>query len=209
MEENKDNKIITVEEKEPEMEVDDSGYYIEKGLIPPKLRSPNGCIGDPERQQRAWEYYIQSWKEGRPNVIQSGLKAGYPHATAQNLNNFKWFKDKKDKLRRSNMMTKAERNLSRILNLDYSKIIPLPDGSTKEGVDVDTLRIVADISKTVVTTLGKDLGYSTKTEVGGKMESEIKINSVSYADPILIENTAVDEGVKQLEVVQEKIVEDI
>jgi len=197
------------EKKEPELEVNDDGFYIEKGLIPPRLRALNGCKGDYERQQKAWEFYVKSWKDGKPNVLQAGLAAGYSRATAAQLNNFKWFKDKKDKLRRSVMMTKAERNLSNILNLDYSQIKILPDGTEKKGINADVLRVVADISKTIVTTLGKDVGYSTKTEVGGKMESEIKINSISYADPVQIENTVVDEGVKQLEKVEEKIIENI
>lgn len=209
-EENQEStELSTFSPKEENLEVNDDGYYIERGLIPPKLRSPNGHLGDPKKQALAWEYYVQSWREGSPNIYRSGIRAGYTEATSKQLGNFKWFKDKKDKLRRSVMMTKAERNLNRILNMDYSQIKILPDGSKKEGVNTDILKVVADISKTIVTTLGKDAGYSTKTEVGGKMESEIKINSISYADPIQIENAVVDEGVKQLEEAQEEIVKDI
>ena len=196
-----------LEEKELGMEIDDSGLYIEKGLVPPKLRSPNGRCGDPEKQQLAWELYVESWRQGNPNIIQAGRDAGYTEATAQNMGSFKWFKDKKDKLRRSVMLTKAEKNLSKILDLDYSKIKIMPDGSQVEAVDTDTLRIVADISKTVATTLGKDLGYSTKTEVGGKVESEIKINSISYADkPIEVEAKVV---VDEIANTQERIIEEV
>lgn len=212
MEENKEE----VKEENNNSITDDDGYWVERGLVAPKYRSPNGVIGDVDKQQKAWDNYVRTWREGKPNAYQAGLAAGYTNSTAKNLSNFKWFKEKKDKLRRSRMMSNAERNLSRILNLDYSKIKILPDGSQIEGIDNDTLRIVADISKTIVTTLGKDVGYSTKTEIGGGMNSEINIKSISYADPIqpvqienTVVNTVVDEGIKQLEETQEKIVEEI
>lgn len=204
-----DKKDVVVEDtKEPEMEMDDSGLYVEKGLVPPKLRSPNGRFGDYEKQQKAWENYVKSWREGRPNIKQAGIDAGFCETTAQNMGSFKWFRDRKNKLRRSVMLTKAEKNLSKILDLDYSKIRILPDGSQVDGVDVDTLRIVADVSKTVATTLGKDLGYSTKTEVGGKVESEIKINSISYADkPVEIEaQVVVDEIQNQQNNILEEVI---
>lgn len=195
-------------EKEEEYISNDEGLLVEKSTIPPKERSKMGRTLDP-RQLLAWEYYVKSWQMGRPNAKQAGLDAGYMPNTAQNLNNFKWFKDRKDKLFKHKMKSKAERNLMRILNMDYSKIKILPDGREITEVDVDKLRIQADVSKMILTTLGKDDGYSTKTEIGGKMESEIKINSISYADPVQIENTSIDEGVKQLEKVEEKIVENI
>ena len=204
---------ITQEVVVPTTELDvvttDEGYWIERGLIPPRLRSPNGNLGDVDRQEKAWAAYVQTWKEGKPNAYKAGLAAGYTEATAHNLNSFKWFKEKKDRLRRSKMMSNAERNLSRILNMDYKKMKLMPDGSTQETVDNDTLRIVADISKTIVTTLGKDVGYSTKTEVSGGMNSEISIKSVSYADPVQIEGVVVDEAVKQLEGTQEEVVKNI
>ena len=208
-----DEPINTLEVPTPEVGTEvvttDEGYYIERGLIPPRLRSPNGNLGDVDRQEKAWAAYVQSWKDGSPSAYKAGIAAGYTPATAHNLSSFKWFKEKKDKLRRSKMMSNAERNLSRILNMDYKKMKLMPDGSMQESVDNDTLRIVADISKTIVTTLGKDVGYSTKTEVGGGMNSEISIKSVSYADPVQIEAVVVDEAVKQLEGTEQKLIETI
>lgn len=49
--------------------------------------------------------------------------------------------------------------------MGYTEIRKLEDGTDKEVVDKDVLRVVADMSKTIVTTLGKDLGYSQKTEI--------------------------------------------
>jgi len=174
----------------------------------PKERSKGGHIKDP-RQDIAWEYYVKAWKAGNPSAKAAALFAGYSENSAINMASFKWFKERKNKLRRSNMLTKAERNLSRILDMDYStmKLIEVgkddegkPIMEEREGIDKDVLRVVADVSKTIVTTLGKDDGYSTKTEVDGKMSGDIKINSISYADNQLeIENKVVEEGIKLIE----------
>lgn len=194
MENNDTLEVVPVEE---EMESNDEGLLVPK-TIDPKIRSKTGRQRDP-RSELAWEFYVKSWREGKPNAKQAGLNAGYAYNTAVNLSNFKWFKDKKDKLRRSNMLTKAERNISRMLNLDYSRIKVLPDGTEEETIDRDVLRVVADVSKTIVTTLGKDMGYSTKTEIDGKMGGEINIKSISYADPIEIEAQVVDDTLKVIE----------
>lgn len=194
MENNDTLDVIPVEE---EMESNDEGLLVPK-TIDPKIRSKTGRQRDP-RSELAWEFYVKSWREGKPNAKQAGLNAGYAYKTAVNLSNFKWFKDKKDKLRRSNMLTKAERNISRMLNLDYSRIKVLPDGTEEETIDRDVLSVVADVSKTIVTTLGKDMGYSTKTEIDGKMGGEINIKSISYADPIEIEAQVVDDTLKVIE----------
>jgi len=129
----------------------------------PKLRSKGG-LKDP-RQDVCWNLYLKSWRDGVPNGYASAIAAGYSQNTAVNIGNLSWFKAKKDNLRRSKMMSNAERNISRILNLGLTKIKKLEDGSEEEVFDPDKARIVADMSKLIVTTIGKDLGYSSKTEV--------------------------------------------
>ena len=174
------------------------------------LNRSTGLAYDP-RQEICWEAYVKSVKLGAPNARQAAREAGYSENTAINIGNMAWFKEKKDKLRRSKMMSKAERNLSRILDLDYSKMKLMDDGSEEQVVDKDVLRVVADVSKTIVTTLGKDLGYSTKTEIKGDMSGEIKINSISYADnPIEIEAHVVDNAIEtmQQEILKEVIKEE-
>jgi len=120
---------------------------------------------DNDRKERCWNYYLASVREGNPNARQSALKAGFAPNTAINIGNIRWFKEKKDKLRRSKMMSNAERNISRMLNIGITKLRKLEDGSTEEIFDAEKARIVADMSKLIVTTLGKDEGWSTKTEV--------------------------------------------
>ncbi len=188
-------KLITLDDgTQQEVYISRAGNIV----TPPQKRSP-GFIDVDGKRQKCWDLYIKSWRAGVPNARQAALDAGFAYNTAVNITNQDWFKKKKDKLRRSKMMSKAESNLSRILNMKYDKIKILDDGTEEEVIDKDLLRVVYDASKTIVTTLGKDEGYSTKTEVTGKMDSEIKINSVSYADPIQIENKAIDDTIKQIE----------
>lgn len=120
---------------------------------------------DYERRERCWNFYLDTVRKGIPNARDSARKAGFSENTAINIGNIKWFKDRKDKLRRSKMMTNAERNIARILNMGLTKIKKLDDGSEEEVFDPDRARIVADMSKLIVTTLGKDEGWSTKTEL--------------------------------------------
>lgn len=131
-------------------------------VTPPQIRNKNQSN---DRRNLCWEYYMKTVRDGNPNARQSALKAGFSENTALNIGNIKWFKDKKDKLRRSKMMTNAERNIARMLNLGFTRLKKLDDGSTEEVFDAEKARIVADMSKLIVTTLGKDEGWSTKTEV--------------------------------------------
>lgn len=195
-------KLITLDDgSQEEVYISRAGNIVTK----PQNRSAGNFTDS--RQQVCWDLYVKSWRKGEPNAKGAALAAGYSANTAINVTNLAWFKKKKDTLRRSKMMSNAERNLSRILNMDYSKMKIHEDGSEEEVIDKDLLRVVADVSKTIVTTLGKDQGYSTKTEVTGKMDTEIKINSVSYADTI--EADVIDVGIKQIEDVQDKVVLDI
>jgi phage terminase small subunit len=131
-------------------------------VTPPSIRNKNQ---DNKRRELCWEYYMKTVRDGNPNGKQSALKAGFSENTALNIGNIKWFKDKKDKLRRSKMMTNAERNIARMLNIGITRLKKLEDGTTEEVFDAEKARIVADMSKLIVTTLGKDEGWSTKTEV--------------------------------------------
>lgn len=131
-------------------------------VTPPSLRNKNQ---DNARREKCWELYMKSVRDGNPNARGAARLAGFSENTAINIRNMRWFKDRNDKLRRSKMMTNAERNIARMLNLGLTRLKTLEDGSTEEVFDVERARIVADMSKLIVTTLGKDEGWSTKTEV--------------------------------------------
>ncbi len=131
-------------------------------VTPPKLRNKNQ---DNNRRELCWNLYLKTVREGNPSAHKAAIEAGFSPNTAINISSMRWFKDKKDNLRRSKMMSNAERNISRILNLGLTRIKKDENGNEEEVFDPDKARIVADLSKLIVTTLGKDMGYSSKTEV--------------------------------------------
>lgn len=131
-------------------------------VTPPHLRNKNQSN---ERREKCWELYMKSVRDGNPSAMQAAKDAGFSDNTAMNIKKMRWFKDREDKLRRSKMMTNAEKNIARLLNLGLTRIKKLEDGSTEEVFDAEKARIVADMSKLIVTTLGKDEGWSTKSEL--------------------------------------------
>ena len=131
-------------------------------VTPPSLRNKNQ---DNSRREKCWELYMKTVREGNPSAMKAAREAGFSENTAINIKKMRWFKDREDKLRRSRMMTNAEKNIARLLNLGLTRIKKLEDGSTEEVFDAEKARIVADMSKLIVTTLGKDDGWSTKSEL--------------------------------------------
>src|SRR3990167_4979375 len=106
--------------------------------------NPNGAnqyTNDP-REQICWDNYIKGILNGIENATQAALDAGYSEDHSRNIMLQCWFKERKDKLRRKDMLSKAERNLDRTLDLVYineeGKIVP------------ELLKIQVDVSKTIV-----------------------------------------------------------
>lgn len=143
--------------------------------------NPNGAnqyLIDP-RQKKCWDLYVNPKSETFGNALQSALKAGYTEGTANQITTEKWFIEK---LRRLNMFSKAERNLNEFLDMDVEEIaiikgIPLRDknGNFLMKKDINLLRLKQDTSKFVAERLGKNEGYSTKTELEAP-DNLIKVN---------------------------------
>lgn len=126
-----------------------------KELTKDNPSNPNGSNQysfDP-RQKLCWELYIDPKSKTFANAYQSAQIAGYEESYAAVITTRPWFEEK---VRKLNMVSKAERNLDKALDYkqedEYGNIMP------------DIARLVIDVSKTVVTTLGKNEGYSTKVE---------------------------------------------
>lgn len=153
-----------------------------EAYLPQNPYKANKFIKDP-RQDIMWEHFLKNWMKGAGNAAESARFAGYSETTAANVTNLFWYKEKFQKLKRKEMLSKAERNLDRILDLDYSKLDELTGERT--AVDIDKLKIVADISKMTATTLGKDEGYSSKTSVDQNVKGEVHIKAVNYADQVI------------------------
>jgi type II secretory pathway component HofQ len=108
------------------------------------------------RQKLCWGYYIDQKSETFSNGYRSALKAGYAESTASIITRQGWFITK---MRRTHLLTKAEKVIDRILDLDPVN----EDGK----VSADVLRVQSDQAKHVTKTLGKDEGYSERSEVVG------------------------------------------
>ena len=122
------------------------------------VSSANQHTNDP-REQKCWDFYVESILNGTQNAYESAIKAGYSEDHSRNITLQGWFKERSAKLRRKDMLSKAERNLDKVLDL-----ITLDD---KGNEDPRLLNIVVDVSKTIASTLGKNEGYSTRSEVTG------------------------------------------
>lgn len=125
--------------------------------------NPNGANQyslDP-RQKLCWDLYINPKSKTFGNAYQSAMEAGYEEATAAQITTINWFIEK---CRRLNLLNKAERNLNNILDL------PLEEKAN----------IVLDASKFIAKTLGKEEGYSERTELTGKDGEQLQ------AQPILV-----------------------
>lgn len=121
--------------------------------------NPNGANQynlDP-RQRLCWDFYVNPKSETFGNALQSALKAGYEESYSRTITDTEWFCEK---VRRLNMLSKAEKVLDRTLDL------PAVDEEGK--VDVALLRVQTDVSKHLTSTLGKNEGYSTRIESTGK-----------------------------------------
>lgn len=115
------------------------------------------------RQKVCWEGYISPKSKTYGNAMQSALAAGYAHSSALNVTNQQWFRNK---LRRLNMLSRAEKVFKKTL------IMRTIDPETGRE-QADLLRIQVDAAKHITKTLGKDEGYSERTEHTGKEGSPI------------------------------------
>ncbi len=132
------------------------------------MTNPNGANGttsDP-REQVMWDIYVSKMANGKENAYESAIEAGYSEDHSRNITIQGWFKERKDKLRRKEMLSKAERNLNKVLDFD------MVDEEGKVNTSVASL--VTTVSTTVVKTLGKE-AYSERQEHTGADGKDIII----------------------------------
>lgn len=121
----------------------------------PNPNGENQHTSDP-REQVCWDFYVESVTKGQANASESAIKAGYSEDHARNITLQGWFKERLEYLERKDMLSKAEKKLAKTLTYEVED----KDGNIK----TDLLRIQTDVSKHLTSTLGKNKGYSTKTE---------------------------------------------
>lgn len=139
----------------------------------PNPNGANGTTSDP-REQICWDFYVESITKGQVNAYESAIKAGYEESSAKNITLRGWFKERLEDLERKNMLSKAEKKLSK--TLDYNV-------ENEEGkIDKELLRIQTDVSKHLTETLGKNKGYSKRNELTGKDGEQIQGNTIIFTD---------------------------
>lgn len=121
------------------------------------------------RQKLTWNMYIDSKHKWFGNAYQAAMEAGYKESYAATITTIPWFKNK---VRRSHLLGKAEVILDKVLTMDT-----VGDNGVEKA---DLVRVQADVAKHITKTLGKDEGYSEKTEISGG-------NSVVFLPQELIE----------------------
>lgn len=136
----------------------------------PKPYPANQYVLDP-RQDLCWSLYIDPKSETFSNALRSGLKAGYPLSTSNQITTEIWWLEK---VRQTSMAKKAERNLDKVLELPFETQVvgafgPVIDKETKEPVmsyNHKLIKIVSDVSMFVAERLDK--------KRYGKVEDDIK-----------------------------------
>lgn len=137
------------------------------------INGANQYTSDP-REQKCWDFYVESLIKGQPNAYESAIKAGYAEDSARNITLTGWFKERLARLKRKDMLSKAERNLDKVLDFDMI---------TDDGkINTPVATLVTGVSTTIVKTLGKEEGYSDRVEHTGKNGKDIIINIVKYDD---------------------------
>jgi len=142
--------------------------------------NPNGAnqfLLDP-RQKLCWEFYVDPKSATFGNATQSAIRAGYETDYAEQITGTEWFKVK---VRRLNMLDKAEKVLDETLEMD-DMVSLIIDGSPFKKIDPALKKIKQDTAKFLADRLGKDEGYSTKTETDITTGGE-SINSISTLSP--------------------------
>ncbi len=141
--------------------------------------NPNGANQyhlDP-RQKMMWSYYISPSSETFMNATQSAIRANYTPETANQITTSDWFIGK---VRRLDMLEKAERTLKKTLEFD-------PIDAITGKPQTDLLRIQVDVGKHLTKTLGKE-EYSERIETTGRdgdpLIPEMNPNALALANEL-------------------------
>ena len=116
------------------------------------------------RQKLCWEFYINPKSETFGNALQSALKAGYEDSYSRTITDTTWFSDK---VRRLNMLSKAEKVLEEMIELDINNHQKIGDEVVIRK-DPALAKIKQDTAKFLAERLGKNDGYSSRTELTGQ-----------------------------------------
>jgi phage terminase small subunit len=124
----------------------------------------NQYLIDP-RQKVAWDSYINPKSKTFGNATQSAIEAGYGKSYAEHIGKKEWWCGK---MRKLNLLGKGEEVLEEMLNM-------AADGAAMKRIKLDTAKFVLEH-------LGKDMGYSRRSELTGKDGGPIQISPEKKAE---------------------------
>ncbi len=125
----------------------------------------NQYVLDP-RQKLCWEFYVNPKSETFGNGLQSAIRAGYSESHADTITTETWFQDK---VRRLNMLSKAEKVLDEMLEMPVETMKLEKNGDDYDEVvrtEPALVKIKQDTAKFIAERVGKDT-YSNRTEMTG------------------------------------------
>lgn len=135
------------------------------------INSPANQYALDPRQKLCWEYYINPKSETFSNAMQSAIKAGYVEDYASQITTAQWFLDK---LRRLNMLSKAEKVLEEMIDMDINNHQKIGDEIVIKK-DPALAKIKQDTAKFLAERLGKDDGYTTKVLNETEMKGDLVV----------------------------------
>lgn len=121
------------------------------------------------RQLACWENYVNPDSDTYSNAKASALKAGYSESHAEDIHNVEWFQSLLRKLR---LKYKGEKVLEEMLDMPVmtaeTRLNDLGEEIAVAVVkDTQLVKIKQDTAKFTVERLGKDEGWSTRSEITG------------------------------------------
>lgn len=135
------------------------------------------------RQRDFIRFYFSPKEKTFGNALQSALKAGYTREYAESIlcKDLVWLADFVGKKKR--LLTKAENALEETLDMPVEVQRIEGYGEDKEVIvrtEPALVKIKQDTAKFIAETVGKEEGYSKRTELTGKDGKAIEINQISY-----------------------------
>lgn len=136
-----------------------------------------------ERESLCWDLYVESIANGTPNAYQSAIQAGYSQSHAENITLQGWFKERLQKLKRRDLLSKAEKVLDETLEMDDTEPILVEGEVIDRKRNPALTKIKQDSAKFLAERLGKEEGYSTRHEMTGKNGENLEpLVVVNYGD---------------------------
>lgn len=131
-----------------------------------------------EREQKMWNIYISKLVKGIDNAKASAIEAGYSESHADNITLQGWFKERKENLKRKDILSKAEKVIEKTLDYNTEE----EDEETgKVKINTSLLSIQSNVALTVAKSLGKKY-YSDRLEHTGADGKDIVTPVIIFKD---------------------------